>query len=79
MSLEKRAASPSINDDFKTGDISEIQSREELNVAVGLSAESLSNETWNLWLFKTANQSDIVFANKGKNTCIGIDVITGDY
>lgn len=66
-------------DDFKTGDISEIQSREELNVAVGLPAESLSNETWNLWLFKTANQGDIAFANKGKNTCIGIGVITGDY
>ena len=60
-------------------DISGFESREEINVAVGLAADNLSNETWNLWLFKTANSGDVVFANKGKNICLGIGIIAGDY
>lgn len=61
------------------GSILTVNSREDLNVEVGLPADSLSNETWNLWLFKTANTGDVVFANKGKNICLGIGVVTGDY
>lgn len=60
-------------------DISQIQSREELNTSLGFPADSLSNETWNLWLFKTANIGDIIFANKGIYTCLGIGLIEGEY
>lgn len=61
------------------GDLSKYNSREELNEAIGLSPENVSNQTWNLWLLKTANVGDVVFANKGVNTCIGIGIIEGNY
>lgn len=64
---------------FQLGDISAINSREELNAAAGLTAESQSNETWNLWLFKTANVGDVVFASKGVSTCLGIGIIKSAY
>jgi len=64
---------------FNLGDISNFKSREEINTTVGLSPDSQSNQTWNLWLFKTANIGDVVFANKGVNTCIGIGIIDGPY
>ena len=60
-------------------DISQIQSREELNEFLGFSADSLSNESWNLWLFKTANIGDVIFASKGVSTCVGIGLIEGEY
>lgn len=64
---------------FNLGDISVYKSKEEINEAVGLPTDTQSNQTWNLWLFKTANIGDVVFANKGVNTCIGIGVIEGEY
>src|SRR5690606_35315631 len=64
---------------FNLGDISAFQSREEINEAAGLPIDSQSNQTWNLWLFKTANIGDMVFANKGVNTCIGVGIIEGEY
>ncbi len=60
-------------------DISKVGSREELNLTAGLPAESWSNETWNLWLFKTANTGDVVFASKGVSTCLGIGLIESEY
>ena len=60
-------------------DISDIKSREELNLAVGFPADSQSNETWNLWLFKTANIGDVVFASRGVSTCLGIGLIESEY
>ena len=67
------------NDSLAVGDISSYNSRQEINIAAGLSAESLSNQTYNLWLFKTANIGDVLFANKGINTCLGIGIISGPY
>ncbi|HOZ98259.1 MAG TPA: AAA family ATPase [Niabella sp.] len=64
---------------FNLGDISAFQSIEAINEAAGLTSDSQSNQTWNLWLFKTANIGDVVFATKGVNTCIGIGIIEGDY
>lgn len=64
---------------LKLGDISNYSSQEALNEAAGLPTTSQSNNTWNLWLFKTANIGDIVFVNKGVNTCIGIGIIEGTY
>ena len=65
--------------DFNLGDISDFQSREEINETVGLPIDQQSNQTWNLWLFKTANIGDVVFATKGVNACIGIGLIEGQY
>jgi 5-methylcytosine-specific restriction protein B len=64
---------------FNIGDISIYKSREEINEAAGLPIDSQSNQTWNLWLFKTANIGDVVFATKGVNTCLGIGIIEGNY
>lgn len=64
---------------FPLGDITNFKSREEVNLAIGLPSDSASNQTWNLWLFKTANIGDVVFATKGVNTCLGIGIIQGDY
>lgn len=60
-------------------DLSAYNTIEELNEAAGLPADSQSNKTWGLLLFKTANRGDVLFANKGTNTCIGIGVLTGEY
>lgn len=65
--------------ELNVGDLKQYNSLGELNIAVGLPADSGANQTWNLWLFKTANIGDVVFANKGTNTCIGIGVIEGGY
>ncbi|MGV3704304.1 MAG: AAA family ATPase [Arcticibacter sp.] len=62
-----------------TGDLRQYRTHKELNVGAGLKEVDLSNQTWNLWLFKTAQKGDVVFANKGTNTCIGIGIIEGDY
>jgi 5-methylcytosine-specific restriction enzyme B len=61
------------------GDISSVKSRKELNVKFGLAEDNLSNNTWNLWLFKQANIGDVVFATKGLYVCLGIGIITGEY
>lgn len=65
--------------DFELGDISKYSSREEINEVIGLPSDSLSNQTWNLWLFRNANIGDVVFINKGVNTCLGIGIITSEY
>ncbi len=61
------------------GDISLITSWEQIKASAGFEKESQSNKIWNLWLFRTANIGDVVFATKGVNACIGIGIIEGDY
>lgn len=65
--------------DLSVGDLSRFETLADLNQAAGLPRDNKSNQTWNLWLFKNANLGDLIFANKGVNTCLGIGVITGDY
>lgn len=65
--------------DFDFGDLDQYSSRQEMNLSIGLSEDNLSNKTWNLWLFKTANIGDVVFATKGVNTCLGVGIIQGEY
>lgn len=65
--------------DLGMGDISDVENIEELNERAGLPPDSGSNQTWNTWLFKTADKGDVVFANHGVNTVLGIGIITGDY
>lgn len=65
--------------DFDFNDLTIFNSREEMNQSIGLDVNNLSNTTGNLWLFKTANIGDVVFATKGVNTCLGIGIIQGNY
>lgn len=65
--------------DFNFDDLNKFESREEMNKEIGLKDDDKSNKTWNLWLFKTANIGDVVFATKGVNTCLGIGIIEGIY
>lgn len=65
--------------DFDFGDLNKFNNREELNLSIGLPDDGQSSKTWNLWLFKTANIGDVVFATKGVNTCLGIGIIEGIY
>ncbi|MCX6236921.1 MAG: AAA family ATPase, partial [Bacteroidia bacterium] len=65
--------------DLEVGDVSICNSNAEINIKAGLPSDSQSNQTWNLWLLKSANIGDVVFANKGVNTCLGIGIIKSDY
>ena len=65
--------------DFNFDDLYKYESREAMNKEIGLKVDDKSNKTWNLWLFKTANIGDVVFATKGVNSCLGIGIIDGDY
>ncbi len=75
---EEGVAAISYNN-LNIGDVSKFHSRAELNEALGLPSDNQSNNTWNLWLFKTANIGDVIFATKGVNTCLGIGIIQGSY
>lgn len=50
-----------------------------MNVAAGFLAQQDPNQTWNLWLFKTANPGDVIFASRGLKTCLGIGIVKGAY
>lgn len=65
--------------DFDFNDLATYSSRVEMNKFIGLSEDDSSNTTWNVWLFRTANINDVVFATKGVNTCLGIGIIKGNY
>jgi len=61
------------------GDISSAESWKDINSMAGLDPDSPSNQTWNLWLLKSANMGDVIFAAKGVSTCIGIGIIKSNY
>jgi 5-methylcytosine-specific restriction protein B len=65
--------------DFNFDDLNNFESREKMNKEIGLKDDDKSNKTFNLWLFKTANIGDVVFATKGVNTCLGIGIIESNY
>lgn len=60
-------------------DLNQYSTIGELNLAAGLEEDSGSNNTWNLWLFRNADKGDVVFASKGRNICLGVGVIDGEY
>lgn len=64
---------------FNFEDLNKFESRSAMNKKIGLQDDDKSNKTWNLWLFKTANIGDVVFATKGVNICLGIGIIEGQY
>lgn len=61
------------------GDLNQFEGYKDLLKSAGLPENKVSNQAGNLWFLKTANKGDLVFANKGINTCLGIGIITGDY
>jgi 5-methylcytosine-specific restriction protein B len=65
--------------DFGFDDLNKFNSKESMNESLGLANDDKSNKTWNLWLFKTANIGDVIFATKGVNTCLGIGIIESNY
>ena len=65
--------------DFDFEDLNKFESKEAMNRKLGLKDNDQSNVTFNLWLFKTANIGDVVFATKGVNTCLGIGTIESSY
>lgn len=65
--------------DLLVGDLNKYSSREAINYAAGLDAESNSNATMNLWLLKNASIGDVLFASKGANTSIGVGIIEDTY
>lgn len=64
---------------INVGDLNQFQDYKELLRKAGFEEDAVSNQAGNLWFFKTANKGDVVFANKGVNTCLGIGVIESDY
>lgn len=65
--------------DLPIKDLKAYATREDLNRKLGLSEDSRSVTTWCLWLFKTAQIGDVLFATRGVNMCVGIGIITGEY
>ena len=65
--------------ELNLGALSKYISTNQIKEVIGKSPEEKSSPAWNTWLFKTANIGDVLFANKGVNTCIGIGIITGEY
>ena len=57
-------------------DLRNFESLLSLEKAVG---KTNSNEVKSLWICCHANKGDIVIANKGRNTVVGIGIIDGDY
>jgi 5-methylcytosine-specific restriction protein B len=61
------------------GDLNKFEDYKQMHLKAGFAEDAISNQAGNLWFFKTANKGDVVFANKGVNTCLGIGIIESDY
>lgn len=61
------------------GDLNKFEDYKQMHSKAGFAEDAISNQAGNLWFFKTANKGDVVFANKGVNTCLGIGIIESDY
>lgn len=61
------------------GDLNQFGDYKQMLLKAGFAEDAISNQAGNFWCFKTANKGDVVFANKGVNTCLGIGIIESDY
>ena len=59
--------------------LANIPDTDALRERLGLATEVASNRLRNLWDFRNAKVGDVVFAAKGRNICLGVGIITGDY
>lgn len=64
---------------LEVGDLNQFTEYKDLLKSSGLPENAISNQVGNLWSFKNANKGDVLFANKGVNTSLGIGIIEGDY
>ncbi|MBU1823278.1 MAG: AAA family ATPase, partial [Bacteroidetes bacterium] len=62
-----------------TNSLNDFGSQKELENYLNLPEDTNSNQTRNLFDFKSAKIGDIVLANKGRNTIVGIGIIKGNY
>lgn len=65
--------------DISIGDLNQYEGRKEMLKKAGFEEGVGSGKVDNLWFFKTANKGDVVFANKGVNSVLGIGIIESDY
>ena len=63
---------------YNTGPLDQYATQTDLDNHLG-KPPRVSNETWNMMLFKDAAIGDVVIANRGRNTVIGIGIISGPY
>lgn len=61
-----------------TGPLDQYTSQADLDRHLGI-PEGVSNQTWNMILFTEAAVGDIILANQGRNTVVGIGVLIGPY
>lgn len=64
--------------EHETGSLGQFASQEELEKHLNLEGKN-SNDVRNLFGFKSVAEGDVVFANKGRNTVVGVGIITGAY
>ena len=60
-------------------DVTECNTKEELNEKVGENKDTKKVHPKELWRFRSAAIGDVVFANDDKDRSIGVGIITGDY
>ena len=63
---------------YNTGPLDQYSTQTDLDTYLG-KVNGNSNETWNMILFKDAAIGDVIFANRGLNTVVGIGIINGPY
>ncbi len=63
---------------YNTGPLDRYSDQVNLDAHLG-KVGNASNETWNMILFKDAIIGDVVFANRGRNSVVGIGVVSGPY
>lgn len=59
-----------------SGDLRQYKSLRDLEIAIG---KENSNEALSLWVCCHAPVGDVVFANKGRDTVVGVGIIDGPY
>ena len=63
---------------YDTGPLDRYPNQVNLDTHLG-KVGNVSNETWNMILFKDAAVGDVIFANRGRNSVVGIGVVSGPY
>ena len=69
----------SISFDDSVGDLRRYTSSMELADKLGVEDPNNSNVVWNLESFRDAAIGDVVVANRGRRTAVGVGVIEGPY
>lgn len=65
--------------ELDTGSLIKFPTLEALNLHLGFPPENKSNKTWALFLLKSAQEGNVIFAIKGAMRLEGIGIIQGQY